>query len=254
MVKMWECWYTGQYTLPFPLQAEPKTSFGVGRKVATLTASRGGVERSGTIYLALRYLDSIIHNRDPLKVSDLEPKLPAKGQEHLPSHQDVDSVYKQEETIQPCGPLAEIGETPEAFEFKSVFEAAAHLIPMIRLIDQAQQYRPCMPRDAQRMILYDLVEIVMLYGIEGLVSIEAWKGQDLSVWATAEVEGKDGRRFRPWRSVRIERRRDKISVKVVKKDLKMLEKDARAWLVQTETAMDQTGVDPEQSTPATKAG
>jgi hypothetical protein len=78
-------------------------------------------------------------------------------------------------------------------------------------------------------MLYDMVETVQRHGVEGLVEVAKWREQDESVWAEQDVEARDGSRFRPWRSVRLERGEREVQAKYARKGVEALESEARAW-------------------------
>ena len=155
-----------------------------------------------------------------------EPRLPTDNEAVLPLLAFIRYPSSKKHIIKPYAPLGPLG-SPD--ELKDCFTAASHLIPMIRLIDQVQEYRGFLRADGQRPKLYDMVEIVLRRGLEGLLVEDAWREQDESALAEEAVVGVDGRPYRPWRSLRVERKESEVLERHASYWIGQLEKEARAW-------------------------
>ena len=194
--------------------------------------SHNGAQRSGKLYIAMRYLASLTLGRDSLDISDLCPSLPSHGLETLPHWRDVENLNTQDSSIEPCAslpPLSAPAKCP-----LDILERAAHLLPMLELIDQAQEFRYGLTKDCQRPMLYDMVEIVMRRGMSKLSEREAWREQDESVFATEQVEALHGALYWPWRSVRVKREETKsvegdLTQEGARKGIEELESEGRYW-------------------------
>jgi hypothetical protein len=161
-----------------------------------------------------------------LDVSRLEPKLLTDDEADLPLLASIRYPSSKKRIIKPNAPLGPLG-SPD--ELQDCFTAAPHLIPMIRLIDQVQEYRGFLTADEQRPMLYDMVDVVIRRGLEGLLVEDAWREQDESALAKEDVVGVDGSPYRPWRSIRVERKESEVLERHASYWIGQLETEARAW-------------------------
>jgi hypothetical protein len=100
---------------------------------------------------------------------------------------------------------------------------------MMRLIDQTAEFRNYTTTEKDRRWLYDIVEIVMMYGLDGLVQADKWEEQRKSMYAKGEVRNANGEAFKRWRSVRKEDvadEKDKETVRRAAAAIKTLEREA----------------------------
>lgn len=165
--------------------------------------------------------------RDPLDLSELSPALPEEGIENLPHwqwHDPDDHLSHTKDTITAFAPR-------KAMSIPGpVQELTPHLVPMMRLIDQTAEFRNFTTTDTDRKWLYDLVEIVMQHGLPDLEEDAVWRKQAKSMHAKGELDGAEGKRCKPWRSVWYEndaRCADELTVKRARAAIRGLEKDAR---------------------------
>lgn len=191
-------------------------------RVKANARSDTGNSRSGTLYIALRYLDAIIHSLDPLDTSSLHPAVPSRNIDNLASFKwhDPSTAYDSITPTAPRKPMV----IPNPIQ-----TLVPHLIPMLRLMDQTAEYRNYCSESGNREMLLDMVEIIMRHGVDALAKEEVWEEQDRTVWEKGDIAGLDGVGYRPWRAVRYDdavAKGDEGTKKRARAAIKHLEQDA----------------------------